>query len=269
MAGLVWGSDSGRRIMAVIRAAFDSSKDQPAGVTVVAGYIADADQWQSIEQPWRNARTLAGLTNFHLTDIRRRFFNWEDVVLPFADIIKTANLRSVTSTLKDTDWALLDDDSAYRSLCPSREFACLHMFFDALAAEVRFGFHDEPVAVVFDNDWGGRRDAIVRIHDAWCKRTGHAGFDIFLKGGVPWDAVPLEASDLAAGLMRLDPFWKSRLDDKDALFKNNRIMDLASRALGNSRGVMWSAALAAKVESLKAERDAILREAFLRGTTGD
>lgn len=251
-AHFIWGRSTGRRVMVFIRAAFDSSQDHPSGVSTVAGYIADAETWQSIEEPWNAQLALAGLTQFHLKEIKKRFGKdyWLGIVRPFAAIIAKSKLRSVTASLKDSDWAEIDHDSAYLQVCPRRELACLDLLWGVLAQERSLEFGDEPLAVVFDNDWGNR-DAIVRNHDAWCERTGDAGFNIFLKGGVPWDCVPLQAADLVAGLLRQNPFSLAMLNDdlRDYRFDSGELSDVSGSALHTGRGAMWSRALGERIEA--------------------
>jgi hypothetical protein len=236
--------------MISIHGAFDSSKDHPSGVTTVAGYIATIEQWKLVEDRWSSALTVAGFSEFHLTDIKHRFGQgWVDKVRPFAKIIQDAELRSVTAMLRDDDWSRLEHDAAYLKVCRHREHACLDLLFGVLAEEVRLGFGNEPVALVFDNDWGNR-DLIVRVHDAWCEREAHPGFNIFLKGGVPWDAVPLQASDLVAGLLRTNSFSRSMLTDKIEIDDNDPATDIASMALAHSRGALWSLSVAQRVERM-------------------
>ena len=76
--------------MTVIRAAFDASKCSPRGITTVAGYIADTDMWQSVEERWNAQLAAAELETFHLADIKRRHRgdDWLKVVKPFAQIIR-------------------------------------------------------------------------------------------------------------------------------------------------------------------------------------
>ncbi len=104
-------------------------------MTVVAGYIGNADKWQAIDEPWNNQLVLAGLDHFHLTDIKQQFGGdrWLDIVGPFAQIAGGAGLLAVSATLKDTDWAELDHDAEYRRVCPYREHACLDMLWQVLA----------------------------------------------------------------------------------------------------------------------------------------
>jgi len=126
------GEISGRLI--VLRAAFDASMDRPCGVTAVGGYLANLDQWQVIEERWKNQRVIAHIESFHLNDIRRRFgFGWLDVVNPFALIMREANVRSITSCMRDTDWNRLEHDPDYLEICRSPVHACLDLLFGALA----------------------------------------------------------------------------------------------------------------------------------------
>jgi hypothetical protein len=239
--------------MTVVKGAFDSSKDHPRGVTVVAGYVANVAAWEAVERQWDNQLALAGLNRFRLSEVKHRFRDWLSVVEPFAEIAGKG-LRSITASLKDTDWATLNHDSEYRKLCPHREHACLDMLFGVLAEDVALEFNGAPTCIVFDNDWGNR-DAIVRIHDTWASRTRYPRFDVFLKGDTGWDAVPLQCADLIAGLMRLSPDWRAQLDRGPGSLEainlwKDPIAKIASSAAGNGRGTMWSAAIAAEVEKV-------------------
>ena len=223
----------------------------------MAGYIADTDMWQSVEERWNAQLAAAELETFHLADIKRRHRgdDWLKVVKPFAQIIRDAGLRSVTASLKDTDWSRLDHDSEYRKICPHREHACLDILFGVLAEDAELEFKNELIAVVFDNDYGNTK-AMFKVYEAWRQRTGHPGFNIFLKGGVPWDSVPLQCADMVAGLLRLNPFSRAMLDDTmGALDDDAPLSDIAGIALHHGRGVMWSAAIAEKVEKLLRRRD--------------
>lgn len=243
--------------MVDIRAAFDASKESPSGTTTIAGYIADASRWQSVQTRWNGQLVLAGLKDFHLSEIRNRFPNgrWLDVVRPFAQVVRDAELRSITASLKDSDWSCLDHDSEYRKVCPQREHACLDMLFGVLADDVRLEFNNEPITVVFDNDYGNSKSAF-RVYDAWRKRTGHPGFNILMKGGVPWDAVPLQCADMVAGLLRLNPFSRAMLNDTlKGLDDNDPLAEVANIALSHGRGAMWSAPLAERVEAMLQRRD--------------
>ncbi|MFW6076469.1 MAG: hypothetical protein ACOC71_01845, partial [Hyphomicrobiales bacterium] len=167
-------------------------------------------------------------------------------VEPFARIIQNAGLRSVTSLLRDADWAKLSDTVADRSVCPYREHACLNLLFDALADEVRLEFEDQPITVVFDRDFGNL-ESVVKVHEAWCARTGHPGFSIFLKGGASWDVIPLQCADLVAGLARLDPWSHSRLDGTLDI-ESSPVANLARMAMADGRDVVWSIAAAEQAE---------------------
>jgi hypothetical protein len=243
-------AQAGERARTVtLRATFDSSKDHPCGVTVVAGYIADATKWQSIEERWNNLLAVERMKRFHLNEIRARYSGdqWLMVVGSFASIAQKAEMRSVSSILKDTDWSSLGHDSEYRKLCPHREHACLDMLWEVLSEDVRLEFNSEPIAIAFDQDWGNR-DAVMRLHDAWCKRTDHPGFNIFFKGSVPWDTIPLQCADMAAGLLRLNPFSRSMLDEEITFDSNNPVAEVASIAMPSGRGALWSKAVAERVE---------------------
>ncbi len=107
---------------------------------------------------------------------------------------------------------------------------------------------DKSMTILFDNDWGNR-DLIVRLHDDWCRRTDHPGFNIFMKNGVAWDAVPLQAADLLAGMLRQEPFLRDRLDD--TWQPTGGIDDLsrvAMHAAQHHHGTMWSSAIAERVQ---------------------
>ncbi|OBQ59607.1 hypothetical protein EFV37_21985 [Mesorhizobium loti] len=233
--------------MAIIRAAFDSSKDQPAGITTVAGYLGNETAWLGIEERWNNALGVARIADFHLKDIKHRFNDWVDVITPFAGILAQSNLRSVTASMKDTDWSDFGYHAAFREVLPTREAACLYLLFGVLADDVRLTFDNAPIVVVFDNDWGGKREGVVRVHDAWCRDTGHPGFNIFMKGGVSWDSIPLQAADLIAGLLRQSAFWRRGLDMLQEPGPIDPLSDLTIRALNQSRGAIWSKAYADKV----------------------
>jgi hypothetical protein len=250
VAHLIWGRPSGRRVMVFIRAAFDSSKDHERGVTVVAGHIGDADTWATIDAPWNARLALEELESFHLSEVKQRFTKgaWLDIVRPFAAIIAKSALRGVSASLKDSDWAELNHDSAYLKECPHREHACLDMLWDVLHQERELQFGGEPVTIVFDKDWGNR-DAVVRLHEAWSERTGRPGFNIFLKGDLSWDCVPLQAADMAAGLLRLNPFSRAWLNDESLAGHFDELSRVAANASGGShRGTMWSKALAKRAE---------------------
>lgn len=252
MAYLVWGCAAGRRIMMVLRAAFDASMEHPCGVTTVAGYIADEAQWEAVERRWNGQLLLAELDKFHLSDIRKRFVDWLRVVKPFAEIARDLQLRSITASLKDTDWSALTLDPEYQELWPRREHACLDLLFGALADDVRLEFNNEPVAVVFDNDYG-KTEAMFKVYDGWRERTGHPGFNIFVKGGVPWDSVPLQCADMVAGLLRLNPFSRAILDDDvRGLNDDDPLAEVANTALSLGSGVVWSAPIAKRVEAIRA-----------------
>jgi hypothetical protein len=243
--------------MVVIRAAFDASMDSPSGVTTIAGYVADADKWESIEERWNGLLFLAGLKTFHLNEIKTRYSDdghWIEVVRPFAKLVADAELRSVNAVLKDSDWSRHDRDPAYRAVCPRREHACLDLLFGILAEDLRLEFGDDPAVVVFDNDYGTQQ-AVLEIHNAWTERTGHPGFNIFFKGGVPWDSVPLQCADMVAGLLRMNPFNRALLDnDPSGLDENDPLASVAGLALSSGRGSMWSDAIAKRVAEMKGEQ---------------
>jgi len=234
-----------------LRAAFDVSKCSPHGITTVAGYIAPADQWKAVEERWNKQLGHAGLEAFHLAEIKRQYgTHWLDIVRPFAQIVRDVGLRSATAMLKDTDWAVADHDAAYRKICPHREHACLDLIFGVVADDVRLEFENQPVALVFDNDYGNHK-AVVRVHSAWCQRTGHAGFNIYRKGEMAWDSVPLQCADMVAGLLRVNPFSHALLnDDLRSIDDNDPVAEVAHTTLSAGRGAMWSAPIAIKVEAL-------------------
>jgi hypothetical protein len=226
--------------------------DNPSGVTTVAGYIAHADKWQSIEERWKGHLFLAGLESFHLNKIKTRYSgdHWINVVRPFAQLIHDAGLRNINAILKDSDWSKLEHDPDYQALCPRREHACLDLLFGVLADDVRLEFNDEPTVIVFDNDYGTQESAL-KIHKAWRQRTGHPGFNIFFKGGVPWDSVPLQCADMVAGLVRMNPFSKALMDDNIiGLDEDSPVADIAGLAMSSGRGSMWSEPLSKKVERM-------------------
>ncbi len=233
--------------MGVIRAAFDSSKDDPCSTTVVAGYMADAKAWEAIEDQWNGLLVVHGLDTFHLSEIKHRFRDqdrWLDVVRPFAALIARSGLRSVYALLRDTDWNQSERDSAYRAKFPRREHACLDLLFEPLSDEARWVFNDEPVAAVFDNDWDPKEragESVVRIHNDWCARSGHPGFNLFLKGGVPWGAVPLQTADLLAGLLRMNPFTQSMLDRsiRGSADRTLPLSEVTWSAMSSGRGCVW------------------------------
>jgi hypothetical protein len=161
-----------------------------------------------------------------------------------------AGLRSVTSSLRDTDWSRLDHDSEYRKICPHREHACLDLLFGVLADDLRLEFDNQPVSVVFDNDYGNTK-SMFKVYEAWRERTAHAGFHIMLKGDLPWDSVPLQCADMVAGLLRINPLSLAMLADRiDSPYDDDPISDIAGMALSYGRGAMWSSSIAEKVEKL-------------------
>jgi len=161
-----------------------------------------------------------------------------------------AGLRSVTSSLRGTDWRRLDHDSEYRKICPHREHACLDLLFGVLADDLRLQFGNEPAFVVFDKDYGNTK-SLFKVYEAWPKRTGQGGFHIALKGDLPWDSVPLQCADMVAGLLRINPLSLGMLDHRfDGPHDHDPISEIAGMALSYARDTMWSSALAAEVEKL-------------------
>jgi hypothetical protein len=129
------------------------------------------------------------------------------------------------------------------------------MLFDVLADDVKLEFNNEPIAVVFDNDYGNAK-SVIRVYDAWRERTGHSGFSISMKGSVAWDAVSLQCADMVAGLLRLNPLAQGMLNnDMSNLRDNDPVSDVAGLALSSGRGAMWSSALAERVAKLLQERN--------------
>ena len=243
--------------MTVIRAGFDSSKDNPCGTTVVAGFIAGADKWRSIEGQWNGLLALAGLETFHLTEIKHRFgSNWVEVVEPFGDLLESVELRSISAILRDVDWSQQDHSPAYKAILPYREHAALYMLFGILAEDIELEFNNEPVAIVFDNDWDPPEKAgesVIRIHNAWRERNQKPPFDIFLKGRTDWESIPLQAADFLAGVLRVNPFPAMMLKQNDLgwLTAETPLAKLTRSLTTNGRGNFWSKDVAEKVAAIK------------------
>jgi len=243
--------------MVIIRAAFDASYDQPKKVempaTSVAGYVGYLEAWEAIEPKWNAQLEKAGIERFHLNDFRKKYRDtdfWMDDVRPFAEIIQQSGLTSVTANLWDADWHAAPHPPEYLEICPRPVHGCLDMLFNPLADELRLEYQPAPATIVFDNDFDSRH-RIVKVHDAWCERTGNPRMDVFLKGDQPWDAVPLQCADLLAGIMRLDTFYRHWLHTGSApdYSDNSMLFGLAGMVRGKrGRGVMWSAAIGNKVE---------------------
>jgi len=123
------------------------------------------------------------------------------------------------------------------------------MLFPVLADDIRLQFNNDPIVIVFDNDYGNHK-AVEKIHSAWRERSGHPGFSIFPKGGVPWDCIPLQCADLVAGLLRVNPFSLAMLNRRlNNLGDDDPVSDIAGLALNNGRGAMWSASISDEVEA--------------------
>jgi hypothetical protein len=252
---LIWGRVCGNRVMLSIRVAIDSSKDHERGLTVVAGHMADTDTWSSIDEPWANWLFLNGLDRLHLRELRRFGERWLEVVSPFATLVSKSGLRGISASLKDKEWAEytsgLPDSQEYAQ----REHACLGMIWNVLHHERKYTYHDAPVTIAFDTDWGNRA-AIVGSHEAWSESTGHPRFDVLLKGDASWDCVPLQAADMFAGLLRQDPFHVAMLDRQSLAGHIDELTRVAHRASGrHSHGTMWSKAVAETAKRVQA-RDA-------------
>jgi len=252
MDRLVWGNADGRRVMMVLRAAFDLSSAY--GVTAVGGYVGDIEAWEAVEPGWKDLLAGTGLQKFRLFEIKRKFRDdWVQVVKPFAQLIRDTGLRCISAVLKDSDWKLMPHDAEYLKICPRKQHACLDMLFSAIAEDVRLEFRDEPLTAVFDCDYGTNETALA-VYNAWRNRSGHHGFNLFFKGDVSWDAVPLECADLVAGLLRIDPLCLAMLNNDFTKFRDdNPLSHLSSLALGG-RGVMWSAKTAKLVEEAERRR---------------
>ena len=234
--------------MTTLRAAFDVSKDSPGGVTTVGWFVGTADVWTKIEERWNAQLALARLSDFHLKNIKSRFPHWTAIVKPFAMITCNSGLRSVAVILNDIEWKSLTHDAAYRKICPHREHACLDLMFNVLEEDGRLQFNNEPMTVVFDNDYGNSKLAL-RVHDAWCRRNRHPGFNIVFKGSVPWDAVPLQCADMVAGLLRQDQLTRAMLADNVRTFDDNNPVSDHICALSPGRHTLWSLPIARKVEA--------------------
>jgi len=249
--------------MVAIRAAFDASKDDPGGITVVAGYIGDADEWRQVEEKWKLRLALRKLRTFHLVEVMNELGAKAGLECAdeFANIISASNLRAVTACMRDTDWALLDKDSAYRQIYPERQHACLGMLLSVLAEEAQLEFKGEPIAVVFDNDYGNVAKAAV-VYEAWRERTGHAGFPTiaFMKDQLEWDVVPLQCADLLAWLLRRDPFSAEMLKaeaERSTSWPTSPTLTF-HKVFTSGRGAMWSLALAREVEeTLRKRRESV------------
>ena len=241
-----------------IRAAFDASMDHPkrteTPVTAVAGYVGNVDAWEAVEPLWNEQLLKVNLGSFRLNDIRKNFRDdsWMDVVRPFAEIIQDADLISVAGSLWDADWLKADHPPEYLEICPRRQHACLDILLNPLAEVISLDFEKAPTVLVFDNDFESR-EAIIRVQDAWCERTGNPKFDLFLKGDFPWDAVPLQCADMLAGLMRLDTFYREwlRSGSADIPSDSSMLFNIAGMARAKrGRGALWSSAIGEKVEEL-------------------
>lgn len=251
---LFFGRLPGRHIMAVIRAAFDASMDHPCGITAVAGYIGDADEWVRVEEGWRLLLGVNKMESFHLKEVFGRFGRAEGlrVTEQFANLVRRSKLRSVHSLMLDSDWSALDKDSEYAKLYPERQHACLDMLFQILGEEVDLEFKGERIAVVLDQDYGPiSRPAA--IYEAWKERIGHPGFGVisFTKGELGWDTVPLQCADMLAGLLRQDPISRMTLTEWLAGYKTPQkltpLTRIATKAKNNGRGNLWSLEIAKSV----------------------
>jgi hypothetical protein len=123
------------------------------------------------------------------------------------------------------------------------------MALDALAHERKYTFEGEPIAVVFDRDWGNS-ESFDRVYDTWLERTGEERFTV-AERDESWCCVPLQAADLLAGLTRISPFETSMLLGRVREYRgSDEITNLALRASGDGgSGRAWSLALVEQVEA--------------------
>jgi hypothetical protein len=236
----------------------DHPMKEPLPVTTVAGYLGYIEAWEAIEPAWNAQLVASGIDRFRLNDFRKKCLDdsWIESVRPFAQIVHDSSLLSVTASLWDADWHTIERHSEYLALCPRRQHACLDMLLNPIAETVRLEFNPGcPTLLVFDNDFDSR-NAVVRLHEAWSTRTGNPRFDIFMKGDVPWESIPLQCADMLAGLSRLDTFLRGWLrSGTPQVDDNNALFEVAGLARGKrGRGTMWSDAIGKKVEAFL-ERD--------------
>ena len=235
----------------LIRAALDSSKDEPRGTTVIAGHIATIEAWEAIEDDWNLQLGLSGVSKFRLSDITagKSREEWVPIVKPFVDIFsRSSGFRTVSAMLRDKDWDTLDHTPEYKRMCPSREYACLDMNWGSIAHERKYTFGGEPIAIVLDRDWGDS-EGIFRVYDNWRARTGEPKFT-FVDKDKSWGCVPLQTADLLAGLTRRSPDQAAMLQGR--LQAHSGIDEVTSLALSmgdGGHGAMWSLAIAEQIET--------------------
>lgn len=265
---MLWGCSPNRGIVVVIRGAFDASLDRPAGITAIAGYVGDSDDWGPVEEKWNLLLAVKGMQRFRLNEVFQRYRQQDAVecALDFADIIAQSNLRSVYAYILDTDWTGLDKDSEYRRIYPRPQHACLDLFLGVLSSELDLQFKGQPNAIVFDNDYD-KLEYAARIYDTWRSRNNHPGFGAiaFIKGTMNWDVVPLQCADLLAGIIRKDPIAIDDLKGPDdrtnppMLAKSVSHVRLRAMAKGG-RGTHWSLAVAKEMEELLRKYPPSLKE---------
>jgi hypothetical protein len=192
----VLGQSLARKVFGLFTTYFDGSfTRKTTGVTVIAGYVGDEEQWRWVENEWNAALKYWGLPIFHLSELPEIMGHEKGSLcaLNFGNILKEAGLKGVSSSVEDayfkarnTDWARF----------PTPYHMCADMLFETLRDTMEGELAGETTLIVMDEDVppGG----VEVIFEAYKSFPSFAGLMFSNSRKTPL----LQCADFAAGALR-------------------------------------------------------------------
>jgi hypothetical protein len=186
--------------LALLTSYLDASySPDKSGYYSVAGFVGDAEAWESLERDWLAELSVWGLEDFHLTDVVHQLGheNGTLCIRAFSNIVRKSDLWGVGIACEMAHWR--SKDTGYENpyhFCFSQTLMVLNSHLE-LEADRR------PVALIVDDD--------IKPHNI----TSDI-FRAYQENGYPFTSltigtrsifVPLQAADLAVGALRHE--WNS------------------------------------------------------------
>lgn len=202
----------GRKLLALLSAYLDCSmRDQPPGVTSVAGYVAPISEWERVEREWKHGLSHRQwkIDRFRLSDLPYHVgdANAELCARYFAQIIMNSAVHAIGSALLNCDWRRTNWSMFNMPRYDTLYEQCLDMALNTLGNHTNKYFPGERVVVICCPD--GSKGDIVKVFERL--KQNYPQF-ITISVASSSDVVPLQCADLGAG--RLRNSWKSIINDE-------------------------------------------------------
>jgi hypothetical protein len=163
-------------------------------VSLVAGYIGTAEQWDWLEREWKRNLAYWELEDFHLAELPNMMGHEKAdlCILSFGHLIKKSDVRGISAGVENAFY----ESQVWGANFPSAYHVCVDMLLDSLNTHIPLNMGGGCVDLVFDRDTNAQNEVLNLLtrYDANTFRS--------LTFSDRKKTLPLQTADLAAGVVR-------------------------------------------------------------------